>query len=112
MAKISNHLPPNPLFTLYHSLVHVHSIYAQSVWATTFPTYLIKLKRLYFTYSNDIFEYSTRNSAIYNFYLSQFSSDRSQRSIKYVGAKIWNNIPDRFKQFSYPKFKFFYKQCL
>ena len=51
-------------------------------------------------YSNDIFKYSTRNSANYN--LPQFSSNRTQRSIKYVGAKIWNNIPGRFKQFSYP----------
>ena len=66
----------------------------------------------YFTYSNDIFKYSTRNSANYNLYLPQFSSNRTLRSIKYADAKIWNNIPSRFKQFSYPKFKFFYKQYL
>ena len=47
----------------------------------------------YFTYSNDIFKYSTRNSANYNLYLPQFSSNRTQRCIKYVGAKIWKNIP-------------------
>ena len=46
MAKLSYHLPPNALLTLYHSLVHVRLIYALPVWATTFPTYLIKLKRL------------------------------------------------------------------
>ena len=46
MAKLSCHLPPNALLTLYHSLVHVHLIYALPVWATTFPIYLIKLKRL------------------------------------------------------------------
>ena len=45
-AKLSDHFPPNALLTLYHSLVHVHLIYALPVWATTFPTYLIKLKRL------------------------------------------------------------------
>ena len=66
----------------------------------------------YFTYSNDIFKYSTRNSANYNLYFLQFSSNRTQQSVKYVGAKIWNNIPGRFKQFSYPKVKFFYKQYL
>ena len=158
MAKLSNHLPPNALLTLYHSLVHIHLIYALPVWSTTFPTDLIRLKRLqnkairiitktspkdrisqhycrlqilklddlykfevaklmhhftrkkktdifcqYFTYSNDIFKYLTRNSANYNLYLSQFSSNRTQRSMKYVGAKIWNNILDRFKQFSYLK---------
>ena len=45
MAKLSYHLPPNALLTLYHSLVHVHLMYALPVWATTFPTYLIKLKK-------------------------------------------------------------------
>ena len=164
MAKLSYHLFPNSLLTLYHSLVHVHFIYALPVWATTFPTYLIKLKRLqskgiriitkifpmdrisqhycrlqilklddlykfevaklmhqfthkkipdifcqYFTYSNDIFKYSTRNSANYNLYFLQFSSDRAKRSIKYVSVKILNNIPSRSKQFSYPKSKCFYK---
>ena len=39
MARLSYHLPPNLLLTLYHSLVHVHLIYALPVWATTFPTY-------------------------------------------------------------------------
>ena len=46
MAKLSYHLPPNALLIFNHSLVHVHLIYALPVWATTFPTYLIKLKRL------------------------------------------------------------------
>ena len=46
MAKLSYHLTHNALLTLYHSLVHVHLIYALPVWATNFPTYLIKLKRL------------------------------------------------------------------
>ena len=167
MAKLSYHLPPNALLTLCHSLVHVHLTYALPVWATTFPTYLIKLKGLqnqtiriitktfpkdrisqhycrlqilklddlckfevaklmyqfthkkktdifcqYFTYSNDIFKYSTCNSANYNLCLPQFSPNRTHRSIKYVEAKMWNNIPRRFKQFSYPKFKHFYKQYL
>ena len=46
MAKLSYHLPPNVLLTLYHSLVHVHLIFALPIWATTYPTYLIKSKRL------------------------------------------------------------------
>ena len=46
MAKLSFHLPPNALLTLYRSLVHVYLIYALPVWTTTFPTYSIKLKRL------------------------------------------------------------------
>ena len=31
----------------------------------------------YFTYSNDIFKYATRNSANYNLHLPQFSSNRT-----------------------------------
>ena len=46
MAKLSYHLPSNALLTLFHSLVSVHLIYAPPVWETTFPTFLIKLKRL------------------------------------------------------------------
>ena len=46
MAKLSYHLPLNALLTLYYSLIHVYLIHALPVWATTFPTNLIKLKRL------------------------------------------------------------------
>ena len=64
-------------------------------------------------YSNHIFKCSTRNLANYNLSLPQFSSNRTLQSIRYVGPKIWNNIPGRFKQFSYLKFNFFfYKQYL
>ena len=31
MAKLSYHLPPSALLTLYHSLVHVHLLYALPV---------------------------------------------------------------------------------
>ena len=46
MAKLSYHLPPNALLTLFQSFVHVHLIYALPVWAITFPLYLIKQKSL------------------------------------------------------------------
>ena len=36
MAELSYHLPLNAFLTLYHSLVHVHLIYALPVWATNF----------------------------------------------------------------------------
>ena len=63
MAKLCYHLPPNALLTLYHSLVeHIHLIYAMPVWATTFPTCLIKLKRL-------------QNKAIYTNYYKKFSKE-------------------------------------
>ena len=45
IAKLSYHLPPNAFLTLYHSLVHVHLIYALKVWATAFPTYFEKITK-------------------------------------------------------------------
>ena len=58
MTKLSYHLPPNALLTLRHSLVHVHLIYALPVWATTFPTYFIKLKTL----KNKAIQFITKTS--------------------------------------------------
>ena len=164
MAKLSYHLPPNALLTLYHSLVHVHLIYALPVWAITFPTYLIKLKRLQnkairiitktspkdrilphycrlqilklddlnkFEVAKLMYQFTHKKYQIYSanilhipiiflntqlvirlitiYIFPQFSSNRTQRSIKYVGTKIWNNIPGRFTKFSYLNLNIFTK---
>jgi len=44
LAKLSYYLPFDTLLTLYHTLVYTHLLYALPVWATTYPTYLNKLK--------------------------------------------------------------------
>ena len=39
-------------------------------------------------------------------------TSRSQRSIKYAGAKIWNNIFSEIKKLPFHKFKEIYKNVL
>jgi len=54
----------------------------------------------YFAYSSNISSYvlnaayCTTNNHIF---ISRFAASKSQRSIKYAGAKIWNNIPTDIK---------------
>lgn len=46
IAKLSYYLPTKSLITLYYSLVHSNLLYALPVWASTYKTYLTKLKTL------------------------------------------------------------------
>ena len=47
----------------------------------------------YFAYSSDVSSYSTRHTSSNDIFLPRFMSSKTQHSIKYIGAKIWNNIP-------------------
>ena len=42
MYKLSYYLPSNTLLLLYYSLIHTQLMHVLSIWASTFPTYLIK----------------------------------------------------------------------
>ena len=68
----------------------------------------------YFMYSTDVFSYSTSNSKTNQLlYFTHYSTNRTQRSFKYLGVKIWNSIPQNIKQHStYRNFKNSYKYCL
>ena len=68
--------------------------------------------RDYFSHPSDIHTHSTRPSSTKNISLPRFSSAKTQRSIKYIGAKIWNNIPLDLKQLPHNKFEFSYQQLL
>ena len=46
ISKLQFFLPQNSLVILYFSLMHTHLLYAFPVWASTYNTYLSKLKRL------------------------------------------------------------------
>ena len=59
----------------------------------------------YFTYSSDFHSYSTRNSFENNLRLPRFSTVTTQKSFKYVGTKLWNNIPHNITQLSLPNLK-------
>ena len=66
----------------------------------------------YFAYSSDVSSYSTRHNSSYDIFLPRFMSSKTQPSIKYIGAKIWNNIPFDLKNAPYLKFKESYKKFL
>jgi len=38
-------------------------------------------------------------------FIPRNTTTRTQQSFKYIGAKIWNDIPQVIRQYSYPKFK-------
>ena len=46
IAKLSDYLPHNTLITLYYTLIQSHLLYALPVWASTYKTHLLKLKKL------------------------------------------------------------------
>ena len=66
----------------------------------------------YFAYSFDVSSYSTRNSSSNDIVLTRFMSSKTQHYIKYIGAKIWDNIPFDLKNAPYSKFKESYKKFL
>ena len=66
----------------------------------------------YGAYASDVSSYSTRRTSSNDIFLPRFMSSKTQHSIKYIGAKIWNNIPSDLKNTSYSKFKESYKKFL
>jgi len=51
----------------------------------------------YFNYSSDASKYCTRQSNDGHIFLPRFTTTRTQRSIKFVGFKLWNGIPLEIK---------------
>ena len=45
-------------------------------------------------------------------FLPRFITTRTQRSIKFIGTKTWNNIPHDVKKSTHSKFKLCYKKTL
>ena len=66
----------------------------------------------YFTYMSKVHSYSIRNNVTNQIALPRFSTSRSQKSFKFTGAKLWNEMSYSIKQLSYPKFKTEYKHFL
>ena len=59
----------------------------------------------YFAYSSYVSSYSTRHSFSNDIFLPRFMSSKTQHSMKYIGAKIWNNNPFDLKNAPYSNFK-------
>ena len=66
----------------------------------------------YFTNVSNVHTHSTRNYSSKAISIPRYSTTRAQKSFKYIGAKIWNEIPQLFKQLPFNKFKTEYKKFL
>ena len=63
----------------------------------------------YFNRISEFFSHTTRHVSNNNIFLPHVHTSRSQRSIKYVGAKIRNNISSEIKNLPFHKFEEIYK---
>ena len=59
----------------------------------------------YFSRTNTVHNHYTRSSSNNSLVTPTFTSVRTQRSLKYVGLKIWNSIPQNIKTLSYARFQ-------
>ena len=67
----------------------------------------------YFTSSSNVSHYTTRQSEQpTTMFLPRFMTTRTQRSIKFIGTKTWNNIQHDVKKLPHSKFKTCYKKIL
>jgi len=66
---------------------------------------------LYFKYINEISPYSTRKLEK-KFYLPIYKTTQAQKSIKFIGVKIWNEIPNQTRALTFKKFNVEYKMYL
>ena len=66
----------------------------------------------YFTDVSNVHTHSIRNYSSKAISIPRYSITRAQKSFKYIGAKIWNEIPHLFKQLPFNKLKTEYKKFL
>ena len=106
IAKLSYYLPSVSLVNLYYnSLVHSHLLYASPVWASTYSTYLTKLKRQQNKALRIISKTSIRDRITPQYH--QFEILKLEDLFTYKIAKFMyqfnrNKLPDNFNHyFSY-----------
>ena len=63
----------------------------------------------YFTLTKRVHSRNTRISLNNQLIIPLFKTQRTQRSIKYIGANLWNSIPEYLRNYSFLKFKIEYK---
>ena len=67
-------------------------------------------QQLNFKKVSTVHSHSTRQ--VNAIHIPRFYSAKCHRSFKYIGTKIWNNIPQELKDHPYSKFKITYKKQL
>jgi len=66
----------------------------------------------YFKSILTVHKYPTRLECSKNFFLTRANSYQGQCSLKFIGPKLWSEIPDHIKFRSYFDFKHLYKNFL
>ena len=66
----------------------------------------------YFSYAKSCHSRTTKFSLNNPLAILLFKSNRTQRSIKYIGPKIWNSISHNLRTMTFNKFKKHYKSVL
>ena len=66
----------------------------------------------YFLYAKSCHSRTTKFSLNNHHTILLFKSNRTERSIKYIGPKIWNCISQNLKTMTFSKFKKHYKSVL
>ena len=66
----------------------------------------------YFVKPSNIHKYTTRSNDNFNYYIPKYRLARLQKSFKYTGVKIWNDLGTEIKLLSFTKFKKTYKNQL
>jgi len=66
----------------------------------------------YFKSILTVHEYLTRLACSKNFFLPRVNSSQGQCSLKFIGPKVWSEIPDHIKFRSYFDFKHLHKNYL
>ena len=52
-----------------------------------------------------VHHYSTRHAMKHNYFITRKRTEIGKKSQGYLGSKIWQNVPNEFKFFSYLKLK-------
>ena len=89
----------NPLYARF-KIVKLHDIYVLEVAKFVKQALLGRLPPYFFDYYlefKNIHSHSTRSNTDHNLILPLYTIVKVQKSIKFQGAKIWNNIPSRIK---------------
>jgi len=66
----------------------------------------------YFAEIASVHKYQTRLASLQKYYLSRMKTSLGQLSLKYIGLKIWSNIPEKLKSSSLYSFGKKYKKVL
>ena len=95
---------------LYHrcgiiKLGHIHEFEVLKLMHQYFDDKLPMAFTEFFTKQSNIHSYSTRSASSGSFHVPRYSSSRTQKSIKYIGVKLWNALPNTIRSLAYCTFK-------